>query len=83
MRAGIAEIAPRLIGLDPRRVDRINEAMDAALVGHEHAKTPLDIACWDIFGKSVGMPFCELFGGRTDVALPVTSSIYMDKPEDM
>ncbi|EEU35026.1 uncharacterized protein NECHADRAFT_99852 [Fusarium vanettenii 77-13-4] len=49
VRAGIAEIAPWLIGLDPRRLDRINEAMDAALVGHEHAKTPIDIACWDIF----------------------------------
>ncbi|KAJ5286745.1 hypothetical protein N7478_002431 [Penicillium angulare] len=50
-RAGIAEIAPKLIGLDPRKVDRINDAMDEALVGHEHAKTVLDVACWDIFGK--------------------------------
>ncbi|KAJ4546507.1 hypothetical protein HRR78_005508 [Exophiala dermatitidis] len=49
VRAGIAEIAPKLIGLDPRRVDRVNEVMDAALVGHEHAKTALDVACWDIF----------------------------------
>jgi L-alanine-DL-glutamate epimerase-like enolase superfamily enzyme len=83
VRAGIAEIAPWLIGLDPKRVDRINETTDATLVGHEHAKTPLDIACWDIFGKSVGMPVCELLGGRMDVGLPVISSIYMDKPEDM
>ncbi|KAF5976993.1 putative L-alanine-DL-glutamate epimerase [Fusarium bulbicola] len=83
VRAGIAEIAPWLIGLDPRRVDRINEAMDSTLIGHEHAKTPIDIACWDIFGKSVGMPVCELLGGRTDVGLPIISSIYMDKPEDM
>jgi L-alanine-DL-glutamate epimerase-like enolase superfamily enzyme len=67
VRAGIAEIAPWLIGLDPRRVDRINETMDAALVGHEHDKTPLDIACRDIFGKLVGMPVCELLGGRTNV----------------
>jgi len=53
-RAGIAEIAPRLLGLDPRHVDRVNDAMDEALVGHNHAKTALDVACWDIFGKSVG-----------------------------
>lgn len=45
VRAGIAEIAPRLIGLDPRRVDRINDVMDGALQGHEHAKAALDIAC--------------------------------------
>lgn len=83
VRSGIAEIAPKLIGLDPRRVDRINDAMDAALIGHEHAKTALDVACWDIFGKSVGLPVCELLGGRTDVRMPVISSIYMGEPEDM
>lgn len=83
VRAGIAEIAPHLIGLDPRRVDRINDTMDAALIGHEHAKTALDVACWDIFGKSIGMPVCELLGGRTDVKLPIISSIYVGEPEEM
>ena len=48
-RAGIAEIAPHLLGRDPRQVDRINDAMDEALVGHNHAKTALDVACWDVF----------------------------------
>uniref|UniRef100_A0A8H7TQB7 Mandelate racemase/muconate lactonizing enzyme N-terminal domain-containing protein n=1 Tax=Bionectria ochroleuca TaxID=29856 RepID=A0A8H7TQB7_BIOOC len=56
VRAGIAEIAPKLIGLDPRRVDRVYDAMDAALIGHSHAKTALDVACWDIFGKATGLP---------------------------
>ncbi|MER9370494.1 mandelate racemase/muconate lactonizing enzyme family protein [Mesorhizobium sp. M0518] len=83
VRSGIAEIAPSLIGLDPRRVDRINDAMDIALLGHEHAKTALDVACWDLFGKSVGLPVCELLGGRTDVRMPVVSSIYMGAPDDM
>ncbi|KUM25023.1 mandelate racemase [Mesorhizobium loti] len=83
VRAGIDEIAPSLLGLDPRRTDRINDAMDMALVGHEHAKTALDVACWDIFGKSVDLPVCELLGGRTDVKMPVISSIYAGDPEDM
>jgi L-alanine-DL-glutamate epimerase-like enolase superfamily enzyme len=83
VRAGIAEIAPSLIGLDPRRVDRINDAMDNTLVGHLHAKTALDVACWDVFGRSVDLPVCELLGGRTNVKMPVISSIYMGDPEDM
>ncbi|KAL4891534.1 enolase 2-phosphoglycerate dehydratase [Aspergillus ambiguus] len=83
VRAGIAEIAPKLIGLDPRRVDRINDAMDSALVGHEHAKAAIDVACWDIFGKSVGLPVCELLGGRTSIKLPIISSIPVDSPEAM
>lgn len=83
VRAGIAEMAPWLIGLDPRRVDRINDAMDAALLGHLHAKTAIDVACWDAFGKSTGLAVCELLGGRTDVKMPVISSIYAGAPEDM
>lgn len=82
-RAGIEEIAPHLIGRDPRQVDRINDAMDEALVGHHHAKTALDIACWDAFGKSVNMPVCELLGGATGFRMPTISSIYAGPPEEM
>lgn len=82
-RAGIEEIAPHLLGRDPRQLDRINDVMDDALVGHHHAKTPFDIACWDIFGKSVGLPVCELLGGATGTRLPTISSIYAGSPEEM
>lgn len=82
-RAGIEEIAPHLLGRDPRQVDRINDAMDEALVGHHHAKTALDIACWDAFGKSVNMPVCELLGGATGTRMPTISSIYAGTPEEM
>ncbi len=83
VRAGIDEMAPHLIGLDPRRVDRINDAMDAALAGHLHAKAPVDVACWDLFGRTVGMPVCELLGGRTSEPMPVISSIHAGDPDDM
>lgn len=83
VRAGIELIAPAIIGLDPRRVDRINDAMDEALLGNEAAKAALDIACWDIFGKSVGLPVCELLGGRTKVQLPMISSIGVMGPGEM
>lgn len=82
-RAGIAEIAPHLIGQDPRSVDRINDLMDSVLVGHNHAKTPLDVACWDIFGQSVNMPVCQLLGGSTGEIMPVISSIHSGEPEEM
>ncbi len=82
-RSGITEIAPHLLGRDPRAVDRINDTMDMALTGHNHAKAALDAACWDIFGKSVNMPVCELLGGGTGHRLPTISSIYAGSPEDM
>ncbi len=82
-RAGITASAPHLLGRDPRQMDRINDAMDEALTGHNHAKAALDAACWDVFGKSVGMPVCELLGGSTGQRLPTISSIYAGTPEDM
>lgn len=82
-RAGIAELAPALLGRDPRQVDRTYDLMDATLVGHNHAKTTLDVACWDLFGKSVGLPVSELLGGSTGVPMPMISSIYAGDPEDM
>ncbi|MFI7067969.1 mandelate racemase/muconate lactonizing enzyme family protein [Kribbella sp. NPDC050124] len=83
VRAGIAEIAPHLLGRDPRRLDRISDAMDEALLGHNHAKTALDVACWDILGKSVGLAVCELLGGSTGVPMPLISSIHAGDPEEM
>lgn len=83
VRAGLAEIAPHLLGADPRHVDRINERMDRALVGHHHAKTALDVACWDLFGKATGLAVCDLLGGRIDRPVPVISSIHADEPVAM
>jgi L-alanine-DL-glutamate epimerase-like enolase superfamily enzyme len=83
VRAGIEQLAEAVLGRDPRHVDRINETMDAALVGHLDAKTPIDVACWDLFGQSVGMPVCDLLGGRTEAIMPVVSSIHSGTPDDM
>lgn len=83
VRAGIAEIAPHLIGADPRNIERIYDTMDAALVGHAHAKAAIDIACWDVFGKSAGLPVYTLLGGSTGQRMPTISSIYAGTPDDM
>ncbi|MDG2262911.1 MAG: mandelate racemase/muconate lactonizing enzyme family protein [Actinomycetota bacterium] len=83
VRAGIDEMAPHLLGLDPRTVDRTHEHMDGLLVGHGHAKCAVDVACWDVFGKSVGMPVCDLLGGSTGEPLGLISSIYAGSPDDM
>ena len=64
VRAGLKELAPALVGDDPRRLLVINHKMDRQLKGHPYVKSAIDIACWDILGQSTGMPVCELLGGR-------------------
>lgn len=83
VRAGVEEIAPAILGLDPLAHDRLNDAMDAALKGHPHAKAPLDVACWDIAGKAAGRPVSDLLGGRIEGPVPVISSIGGGDPEAM
>ncbi len=83
VRAGIELLAPVLLGQDPRHLDRINDAMDSVLTGQRAAKTAIDVACWDILGKSTQMPVCDLLGGRIEGLVPVISSIGSDDPDAM
>jgi len=83
VRAGIEEMADAVLGCDPRQVDRVNETMDRSLAGHNHAKTAIDVACWDLFGKATDMPVYDLLGGGTDTSQPLISSIHADDPEAM
>src|SRR3972149_7500826 len=63
-RTAIRELAPALLGADPRNLAQVNERMDGVLRGHGYAKSPLDVACWDILGKAAGLPLATLLGGQ-------------------
>ena len=56
VRAGLKELGPHLLGLDPRELAVLNHRMDAALKGHPYVKAGIDIACWDILGQTTGLP---------------------------
>ncbi|MBL0179066.1 MAG: mandelate racemase, partial [Gemmatimonadetes bacterium] len=47
-RAGIAELAPQLLGADPLALGELNERMDSAMRGHPYVKSAIDMACWDL-----------------------------------
>ncbi|WP_371054608.1 mandelate racemase/muconate lactonizing enzyme family protein [Rhodosalinus sp. K401] len=64
VRAGLAELAPVLLGQDPRRTDVLARLMDVTLAGHAYVKSAVDMACLDILGKWQGRPLHEVLGGR-------------------
>jgi L-alanine-DL-glutamate epimerase-like enolase superfamily enzyme len=62
-------IAPYLIGKDPRNIERHAQHL-TGYVGFTGAsaetrgRSAVDIALWDLFAKSVGLPLADLLGGR-------------------
>ena len=75
VRAGLAEIAPKLIGHDPTDLGPLNRHMDAVLRGHPYVKAPIDIACWDILGKVSGLPVYRLLGGAEQQTIKLYRAI--------
>jgi len=61
--------APILLGRDPLEIDRISVAL-SGYVGYQNSgaemrgNSAVDIALWDVFGKSTGLPITQLLGGR-------------------
>ncbi|MCC7368656.1 MAG: mandelate racemase/muconate lactonizing enzyme family protein [Chloroflexi bacterium] len=60
-----------IVGEDPGRIERIWQKMFIAQMGHGvtgvvggGAMTGIEIALWDILGKAVNKPICDLIGGR-------------------
>lgn len=82
-RAGITELAPSLLGLDPSRPGVVLSVMDHNLLGHQYVKHAIDMACWDILGKHAGLPLYKLFGGMLTESVPVAGGIPIEHGEAM
>ena len=83
VRAGVAELAPHLMGWDPTRLGPLNCRMDAALKGHPYVKSGIDIACWDLLGNHCQQSVCELLGGRYGDDYVLYRAISQQAPADM
>lgn len=82
-RAGIGELAPHLLGQDPCQINKINQAMDVALLGHPYAKSAIDMACWDLAGKGLNQPVCNLLGGRFGDSVELYRAISQRPADEM
>ena len=76
-------IAPKLIGENPKNMERIHDLMDSAIYGVPTAKAAIDIACYDVVGKALGVPVYDLLGGRFHKEFPLTHVLSINEPEKM
>ncbi len=83
VRAGLAVLAPSLLGEDPTELEKLNRRMDALLKGHPYVKSGVDIACWDILGQASGLPVATLLGGRYGEDFVLYRAISQESPDEM
>jgi L-alanine-DL-glutamate epimerase-like enolase superfamily enzyme len=82
-RAGVAELAPVLLGLDPREPRRARRALDHAMLGQPSVKSALDMAVHDLAAKAAGVSLCSYLGGRFGESVELYRSVSQDAPEAM
>jgi L-alanine-DL-glutamate epimerase-like enolase superfamily enzyme len=82
-RAALAELAPHVLGQDASNLAAVHTVMDRALAGHAYAKSAVDIACWDAFGKTLGLPVCDLLGGRLQTRFPLYFAVPLGPADAM
>jgi muconate cycloisomerase len=74
--AAIREIyGPMLIGRRVADLEDINRGFLSRLPGNFAARAVLDIALHDALGKALGVPVCDLIGGRSQDSIPLEWSV--------
>ena len=71
-RAALRELLPALVGVEVANVEAV---MEHALRGHAYAKAAVDIACWDVLGRALGVPVSTLLGGVRSPDFPLYVAI--------
>ena len=79
----LAELAPLFLGANPVGAAALTDSLNRALPGHGYAKSPLDIALWDITARAAGLPLYALLGGLRATSLPLYHSITCIAPDEM
>lgn len=72
----IDRFAPKIVGMCPLRIEQVIDVVDSTIKDNPAAKASVDMALYDILGKTVHKPLFMLLGGfRTKVLTDITMSI--------
>jgi galactonate dehydratase len=84
----VEDLTPLMLGRDPRDIEQAMRVMTKhgfwriGVIG-KTAMSGIEVALWDIFGKSLGVPVWRLLGGRTHDRIRVYTHLGMGKMTDV
>ena len=67
--------APALVDRDPTRIDEITREVFPLVAGNTFTRAAVEMALWDLAGKTAGRPVYELLGGKIRDAVATKWSI--------
>jgi len=76
-------IIPAILGLDPLDLELVWERMDFVAPTYPMSKAVIDIALWDVMGKSLGSPLYRLLGGSNVKRFPIVGLIGIGTPKEV
>ena len=74
-------LAPRLIGQDIMNIQALHRRMDGIIRGNPLPKSAVDMAAWDLFGKTSNLPVHALLGGKVHDEIRCFWSVGGSTPE--
>lgn len=81
--AGVAAMAPVVLGADAGNPKALYRVLTAALTGHPYVKAPIDIAAWDLAARLMGVPVWKLLGGSAAEDTPLYRPVQGPTPDDV
>lgn len=81
--AQVHELGRFVIGEDPLAPERLREKMYKGMfLNNSVALSAIEIACWDILGKTLNAPLWKLLGGKVQPRLRVYANGWYQGPRD-
>jgi L-rhamnonate dehydratase len=84
----VAAIADLVTGMDPRDFELMHrKVLGAGFYHHKRAMVAawcgVEMACWDLLGKSAGLPIYRFLGGAYRREIPLIAYLFIRKPEEV
>ncbi|WP_127588700.1 mandelate racemase/muconate lactonizing enzyme family protein [Paenibacillus koleovorans] len=74
-------LAPLMIGENPLHIEALTQRIQKRIAHNAFTKAALEMALWDILGKTAGLPVYRLLGGPVREFVPTKFSITGVEPE--